>query len=84
MSIRVTRARKVVINPVPNGYESIEIFGSVADEFDVLPKDLDKWAAKYDDLLDTLLQGEMDAAAAVTSNQHSIVHDYRYTEKDED
>lgn len=84
MSVKVTRARKVVINPVVNGYESIEIFGSVADEFDSLPKDLDKWAAGYDDLIDTLLQGEMDAAAAVTTNRQSIVHDYRYTEQEED
>ncbi|WP_020142251.1 hypothetical protein [Terracoccus sp. 273MFTsu3.1] len=83
MSIRVTRARKVVVNPVINGYESIEMFASVADEFDVLPKDLDEWAQGYDGLIDRLLQGEMDAAAAVTSNEHSIVHDYRFTEKED-
>lgn len=84
MSIRVTRARKVVVNPVSNGYESIEMFASIADEFDSLPKDLDEWAEGYDDLIDRLLQGEMDAAAAVTSNKHSIVLDYRNTTTEEE
>jgi len=83
VSVRVTRARKVVLNPKSNGYESIELFASIADEFDALPKDLDGWAEGYDDLIDRLLQGEMDAAAAVTTNEHSIVHDYRYTEKED-
>lgn len=84
MSIRVTRARKVVLNPVINGYESIELFASIADEFEVMPKDRESWAQGYDDLLDDLLQGEMAAAAAVTDNKKSIVHDYRYTEIDEE
>jgi hypothetical protein len=83
VSVKVTRARKVVLNPVINGYESIELFASIADEFDSLPKDLDGWAEGYDGLIDRLLAKEMESAAAVTSNEHSIVHDYRYTEKED-
>lgn len=84
MTIRVGRGREIVFNPVP--YETIKVWASITEEVDVLPdfnsKAWQKVCEGYDEILTDLLEPECLAAAEVTANRKSIVHDYRIVEDD--
>lgn len=65
-------------------YESIDISAEVEFDTKEFEEAQDDPAAFANEQLNLLLEEEMEAASQVTSRRNSFIHEYRYTEEQED